>query len=197
MYAGPGPWDLHPVALGLALVRLSTTIHGRLVGPRITTRSAISLYGSDLAVDAMRPGRLLAAPDLERLLRTALAGRLAPAAVLRCGDRHYYLPTRPEIALLLRASQRDRRQHLLERYDCDDFAHAIKGEMTAHAHDTGELRHGLCVGLAWGRFDWTGPEYHAVNWVVTSDEALWLIEPQTDDIYPHPRATGDIDLIVV
>ncbi|WP_434425615.1 lectin MOA-related protein [Nannocystis pusilla] len=170
---------------------------GRLSGTRIAARPAISVDEAALAVRPGSPGRIATSQWLDRLIRTTLAGRLTEAALLRFGADSYYLPSRRELALILRESQADRKAHMLERYDCDDFAYAIKGEMTAHAYDTGELRYGLCVGLAWGRFDWLPTEAHAINWAITSDEAVWFIEPQTDDIYPFERCVGGIRLLLV
>lgn len=170
---------------------------GRLSGTRIAARSAISVDNADLAVEPGAPGRIATSEWLGRLIRTTLAAKLTPTALLRFGDNSYYLPSRRELALILRESQADRKQHMLERYDCDDFAYAVKGEMTAHAYDVGELRYGLCVGLAWGRFDWMTVAGQAVNWAITCDEAMWFIEPQTDDIFPCERCTGGLELLLV
>lgn len=173
------------------------TARGRLSGTRIAARSTISVDKVDLAAEMVCSGRVATSQWLDQLIRARLTDKFTHAAVLRFGDECYYLPSRRELALILRESQPERRRHMLERYDCDDFAYAIKGEMTAHAWETDDLRYGLCVGLAWGRFDWMPVAGHAVNWAVTSDEALWFIEPQTDDIYPHERCTGGIRLLIV
>ena len=130
-------------------------------------------------------------------VKSRLSGRFAADPGIRYGDGSYYLPTRAEIEAIMRASQSDRRMWLQERFDCDDFAYVLKGEISAHAYDTEEHRYGLCSGIVWGYFDWIVQPFHAVNWVLTSDTTLWLIEPQTDAIYPAERCTGGITRLLV
>lgn len=174
---------------------------GRLVGPRVRapkalTESLIAQAALDLppASDAARE---ITVDALDLLVTSVLAGKLSDSPGIRYGDDRYYLPTIAEITLIVQASQVDRKTYMQERFDCDDFSYVLKGEMSAHAYDTGDLRLGLCSGIVWGYFDWTGDDFHAVNWAVASDESIWLIEPQTDDIYPIERCTGGITLLLV
>ncbi len=149
-------------------------------------RSVADLPGTD---------RELTTGALDSLIGAAFAGRFDAYPAIRYGDSVFYLPTLAEVRRVLVASQLDRRTWLQDRFDCDDFAYVLKGEMSAHAYDTAERRLGLCFGMLWANFDWV-EGFHAVNWVVTSDESIWLIEPQTDDIYPHARCTGGIALLL-
>ncbi len=178
------------------------TAPGRLVGPRVPALASIEPQATTRSLRApysqQHPqGREIDTESLKILVQRALAGKLANDHEIHYGDTHFYLPTLAEVALILQASHLDRKKWMQERFDCDDFAYVLKGEMSAHAYDAPDLHLGLCSGIVWGCFDWTGDEFHAVNWAVTSDEVVWLIEPQTDDIYPIERCTGGISLLLV
>lgn len=163
------------------------TIRGRLIGPRIVKRHARM---------AAAAGKVADAKGVDQIVQAALAGKFSNDPGLRYGDASYYLPTLAEVRQILRASRLDRRTWLAERFDCDDFAYVLKGEMSAHAYDAGELRFGLCVGIVWANFKWVDG-YHAVNWFVASDQKLRLIEPQDDAIHGPSDCKGGIALLLV
>jgi hypothetical protein len=71
----------------------------------------------------------------------------------------------------------------------------LKGEMSIHAYDTGDIRYGLCVGMVWGNFAWV-EGYHAVNWFIASDGALRFIEPQNDSVSDVSQCQGAISLLI-
>lgn len=166
-------------------------VNGRLVGPRYEGHAVAG------PIPAGAPGKAIDADALwETLTETVFVGKFADERAIRLGDATYYAPRRAELERLLEASLLDRRQWLEERHDCDDFAYVLKGEASSHAYESPEVRYGLCVGIVWGHFDWVDG-YHAINWALTSDAGLLLIEPQTDAIYEPHRCTGQVGLLLV
>jgi hypothetical protein len=170
---------------------LGKKLTGQLVGPRMATAPA-----GRAAVPGASQGTVVSVNTVEGAVQQHLTGKFSSDSVIRYGDGTYYLPTVQEVEQILAASQSDRRTWLEERFDCDDFAYVLKGEMSVHAYDTGDISFGLSVGMVWGNFDWvTG--YHAVNWFVASDGVLRFIEPQSDTIYDASHCQGGISLLVV
>ncbi|MGD9729015.1 MAG: lectin MOA-related protein [Nitrospiraceae bacterium] len=168
-------------------------ITGKLVGRRI--QAAMHIEG-EITPSAMSQGIVAPVNSIHGIVSKALAGKFLDDSVMRYGDGAFYLPTISEIQLILQSSQLDRHKWISERFDCDDFSYALKGEMSIHAYETSDISYGLCVGMVWGDFDWvTG--YHAVNWFISTDNQLQFIEPQTDTIYAGSHCIGNISLFVV
>jgi hypothetical protein len=161
---------------------LGQRISGRLVGRRFGGRE----NGSTLR------GHIVAAPALEAMVLRQLDGRLVGAARLRLSEGIYLLPPLGELMRLLAASRRERTEWLEDRAECDDFAYALRSEAGAHGFAVGEMRVSLCLGLAWGGFDWIDGA-HAVNWFVADDGELRFVEPRHDDIYERDHCRGQIE----
>jgi hypothetical protein len=141
-------------------------------------------------------GAVATAARVQEIITTTLGSKITSDAVVRMGDVQYYLPTLNEVQQLLSESSLDRRKWLEERFDCDDFSYVLKGEFSIHAYDSGDISYGFSDGIIWGNFSWV-QGYHAVNLVVTNDQVLRLIEPQTDAIYEADQCQGSVGLIVV
>jgi len=170
----------------LAFVREAS---GRLVGRRFDS-------GRGPGDAPAAQGAVAKSTFVLQVAQQALAGKFSSDPGIRTGDGIYYLPTLDEVRQLLAESNGDRRQWLAERFDCDDFAYVLKGEASVHAYDAGDLRYGLALGMVWGNFDWVNG-YHAINWFVDNVGTLYLIEPQSDAVYPASRCLGDIGLLLV
>jgi len=54
----------------------------------------------------------------------------------------------------------------------------------------------ICFGIAWGSFAWQAAELHAVNWVLTSEQLFYWVEPQTSLFYALEQCRGDLTLVV-
>lgn len=180
---------------------LAKTISGRLTGKRISAQSPSP--NPEARAEALEPnappttqGHIAPSSSLEGLVRQKLAGKFFSDPGIRFGDGTFYLPTREEVEFILEKSQLDRRRWLAERFDCDDFAYVLKGEMSIHAYETNGFKFGLAVGMVWGDFDWV-PGFHAVNWFITPDLEILFIEPQTDQIYDAAHCRGNIRLLLV
>jgi len=141
-------------------------------------------------------GAVATAARVQEIITTTLGSKITSDAVVRMGDSQYYLPTLDEVQQLLTESSLDRRKWLEDRFDCDDFSYVLKGEFSIHAYDAGDINYGFSDGIIWGNFAWV-QGYHAVNLVVTKDQVLRLIEPQTDAIYEADQCQGSVGLIVV
>ncbi|WP_143467748.1 lectin MOA-related protein [Leptolyngbya ohadii] len=182
-------------------------MRGRLVGRRVAGVTDIAAAGQDSQTRSMTIApheaeaplaRGVAVPGyyVSEVVQRSLVGKLAADPGMRYGDAFYYLPTLEEVQFILKASELERRTWTEERFDCDDFAYVLKGEMSAHAYDIGPSRFGLCVGIVWGYFNWL-EGYHAVNWFIGVDKKLRFIEPQNDSIYSAEDCVGDIQLLLV
>ena len=173
-------------------------LKGKLIGRRIPlTPSGFQLDRIPGAsqVPGASQGVVVPVNSVKGIAKESLAGKFSDDPGIRYGDGMYYLPTLEEIQFILKESQLDRRKWLENRFDCDDFAYVLKGEMSVHTYDTSDIRYGLCVGMVWGNFDWiTG--YHAVNWFIDSNSVMRFIEPQSDSIYDVSNCQGDISLFV-
>lgn len=60
--------------------------------------------------------------------------------------------------------------------DCDDFQVILQGHVTEWDSD-------LCFGTLWVRKPTGG---HALNWMITTDKQLLLVEPQTNQVFKFP-----------
>ena len=147
----------------------------------------IGLGAEGLVVDKER---------VKTIIIESLSEKLESINNIKIGDNDYYLPTEPEYMTILTQSLIDRRTYLYQRFDCDDFAHVLKGEFSIHWYSAGESQHGICFGLMWGFFNWqVGP--HAINWVIDAEETMVLIEPQTDEVYPVSECESGVKLVLV
>lgn len=177
------------------MTRVGTPISGRLVGRRIDQIKAYNNRGIAQVEDSAL-GVVATSSSLDGVVRKKLAKKLLKDPGIRFGDGSFYLPTVEQVRAILKASEADRRTWMAERFDCDDFAYVLKGEMSVHAYAHGELRFALCVGMVWGNFDWVDG-YHAVNWFVANDGELQFVEPQDDTIYDASHCLGQISLLLV
>lgn len=175
------------------MANAGTQIRGRLTGRRIP-KSMIPA-GAE-ALPGAPKGTVVPTSSLDGLVRKILDGKFGPDPGIRFGDGSFYLPTQAEVEQILSASALDRRQWLAERFDCDDFAYVLKGEMSVHTYETADLKFGLCVGMVWGNFDWVDG-FHAVNWFIANDQVLRFIEPQSDTVYDTTHCLGQISLLLV
>jgi hypothetical protein len=111
------------------------------------------------------------------------------------GDAEYYLPTHAEVKTIIANSLKSRRVYAPNIYDCEDFAFVLKSHFCQAAYCRGgELGTAYCMGIVWGEGLWTGQkgEPHAMNWVITAEGYLWLIEPQTGEMRSmQPAAKAD------
>jgi len=111
-------------------------------------------------------------------LREILGAALGKAAVehLMAADTSYKLVDLRHFKEWLRKNPISSLSYTIRKFDCDDYAAALNGDVTKWDSD-------LCFGTIWVR----RPGGHALNWIITTDKEFLLVEPQTDIIFEMPE----------
>ncbi len=125
----------------------------------------------------------ISSADLRELVANQLGRKLARSFGFYIADAKYYCTPVDDAREIIRASKVDRKTWTEEKFDCDDFAHVLKGHFAEAAYKNGERRSAHCFGVVWGSL----PGPHAINWMVNADMKLRFVEPQNDRIF-FPRA---------
>lgn len=133
----------------------------------------------------------VAPPPLELTVRTSDEVRDILTQQLRCnhlhiGDSAYGSYSIEELRAFLASDNVNKLKYHKNRFDCDNFALVLAGrEAEYFANASGEV--GSTFGIVHGdirkdeKSDKTRP--HAVNVFIDDHGKVWLIEPQTDEIY--------------
>ena len=103
--------------------------------------------------------------------------------LLHLPDREFYCPSWQYTQRIIADNAVNTMRYTAERFDCDDFAWLLKSAFVEDAYRNGERRAAHCFGVAHGLF----PLPHAINWVITDDQRLRFIEPQTDKEIPRSQ----------
>ena len=88
-------------------------------------------------------------------------------------DRKYKLVSIGMLKMYLRFNQVNKIRYTSDEFDCDDFAMKL-------ATDVRWWFKGSTFGIVW-----TGS--HALNFFIDRDKKVWLVEPQTDEIFEVPE----------
>lgn len=108
-----------------------------------------------------------------------------PVASAHFVDAAYWLCSRQDFDVVVREDATERAAYLVDRFDCDDFAHGFRAAVSARYGVTG-------IAYVEGPLT-TGGVLHAFNLVVFSDGVVALFEPQADQ-YVEPLSGGLYDL---
>ena len=95
------------------------------------------------------------------------------------GDRFYNLPSKEDLTEILDKCPIDKRNFIVDGFDCDDFARTTKSWCTLHALGS------VAFGYAEVNF-YNSNEFlfaHAINIVPLVDERIVFVEPQKDSIW--------------
>ena len=101
-----------------------------------------------------------------------------PAANIRIADRDYSAPTRQEFDAWLLEDQVSTKAYHPEWYDCDDFARALRCKAFQIGQD---YKTTLTIAYCEG---YTPNGYHAYNLLIDNLDAIYIIEPQNDNVIP-------------
>ena len=121
--------------------------------------------------------------EMRTILKEAFS---LPSAKIFLSDGLYCCYSRTDLKKFLAANGVDKRKYHKQRYDCDDFSYSLIGAERAwfSKHNKEE---GSSFGIVWGdlrrRPGDTERRPHAMNFLVDHNGKVWLVEPQTDDIY--------------
>ncbi len=113
------------------------------------------------------------------------------------GDGSYYTPPKADVEAILKRTTAKKFGYIPLVFDCDDYAFVRKGEFAADNFRNKIRRLPYCFGIVWG-YELTGPgSHHAMNWVITDDMKLNLVEPQTDSIRAPVAGDKGIYMMIV
>jgi len=120
-------------------------------------------------------------------------------------DSEYWMPKRKDVEELLKASWVDKKKYIQSTWDCDNYALYLMAE--CHYLVAGLVWSELikkedalpwAFGECWGYFNVNWNEIvrkHAINIVLTEDDGILLIEPQTDEIWIPERKKDSIHYV--
>lgn len=126
--------------------------------------------------------KILAASTVRDRIREATSGMWSTSRGNYFGfnDSQYALPSNQEIVSIVSQCQIQHFGSRGEVFDCDDYAHWLKGSIALLNVTDRIFEAPIAFGVVWGLFDWmwNGQELHVVNWVLTEDKNLIWVEPQ-------------------
>jgi len=100
-------------------------------------------------------------------------------------DRYYYLCPKQDIEALLAEDPTDQETYVSEFHDCDDFSFRLMGQFHKKPYSA------LAFGIAWS-------QTHAYNaCIVTEDQKVWIIEPQTDQLLDPKQADPNYETQII
>lgn len=126
--------------------------------------------------------KILAASTVRDRIREATSGMWSTSRGNYFGfnDSQYALPDVQAFTHILTKCQIQHFGNRGEVFDCDDYAHWLKGSIALLNVTEGIFESPIAFGVVWGLFDWmqNGQELHVANWVLTEDNNLLWVEPQ-------------------
>lgn len=112
----------------------------------------------------------ITAAKLHGILKKKLTGLFKKAQILLV-DRKYQLVTKEELQKFLKLDITDKGEYIKEFHDCDDFSWTLLGSINS----------GPWAGIAFG---FAFSKVHAFNIFIGADLEIYVIEPQSDHIWP-------------
>jgi hypothetical protein len=111
-------------------------------------------------------------------------------------DDEYYLPTVEEVQQILCASVVSRLAAAGDRFDCDDFAFGVKGEVALCGYVKDELKTlSICFGVIMGVFEEDGNHtacFFVAHDPKTNEQAVHVIEPRLPWKHLRPEEMGTV-----
>jgi len=124
------------------------------------------------------------------------------SAYVASSDDYYWTPTRKEVETLIADAFISDYIYIKELMDCDDFAlilHAFvvqtRNQIVREGKIPLEEQYAWPFGEIWLTHFQGVATPHGMNFVVTSDEGLLLVEPQTDQIFV-PSSVSDRPFLI-
>jgi len=105
---------------------------------------------------------------------------------IHVSDGSYGCYPKSEVERFLEENGIDKMKYYKERFDCDNFALALAGresEWYAGCNVESGSAFGIVHGDIRKKESDTKSRPHAVNFFISDEGELWLIEPQTDELY--------------
>jgi hypothetical protein len=117
--------------------------------------------------------------DLEGWLLAKIRGRQPLEPDTYFGDDNYYLPSGAEVRTIWQSAKLAELEFKDQKFDCDDFAWAMKGHASRYAYLQDEWRLGIGIGFVTG-YLWR--PNHAANFFIQGQE-LCFLEPRYGTLY--------------
>jgi hypothetical protein len=99
-------------------------------------------------------------------------------------DESYTLKSKEDIELFLEKDDTDKMDYVSILFDCDDFAIRLLGSFKVPGWSN------TCLGILIIGYE-NEEDYHALNVFVDLKKDVYIIEPQTDVIYPAKKYLKD------
>lgn len=139
-------------------------------------------------------GQVVSCDVLKSVIMSNL--RMNSRADIHIGDRDYFAYSLEDLKGFLKRDVTDQHLYKPECFDCDDFSYVTLGREKEWFGTTATLesKHNKCgstFGVVWGDIRYTEDETesnpHSVNFFVDEKLELWLIEPQSDQMWKPTR----------
>jgi hypothetical protein len=117
--------------------------------------------------------------DINSTTITAILQSACAHAIVLLSDSVYSTCPVDELRRFLKDDDTNEYRYVSEYYDCDDFSYRLMGQI--HNVEWGALP----FGILWVK---TAQGNHAVNIFIDEDHIMWVIEPQTDEVYLMPSS---------
>jgi hypothetical protein len=122
--------------------------------------------------------------EISTIIKNSL--RIADRTRVNLNDGSYYAIPLMDIKKFLLVDATNWHIYKKELFDCDDFALVLLGrnrEWFSKANIQDASTFGVAIGDIRRYETDTTPRYHALNFIITDDKKLYLIEPQNDSVY--------------
>lgn len=118
------------------------------------------------------------------------AGLRVSRSAIKLADGNYFAYSLDELRSFLNNDIADKFKYKKSCFDCDDFALVVAGREREWYMECGKQA-GSTFGIVWGDVRRSEDDNiirpHAVNCFIDETKELWLIEPQTDEIFKPTR----------
>ena len=111
------------------------------------------------------------------LIKSVLKKEFGSSCIIYLSDEYYLKESKKALSEFLVKDDTDKYIYTKVITDCDDFSFRLMGNASF-----GDLE-GTAFGILWTK---TSTGNHAVNCYVDSDLIVWIIECQTDQVFPLP-----------
>ena len=145
--------------------------------------SCISSVGGHV-LPAPMSGVQLTNSEVYKIINSSL--KITDNTRIKLADRGYYAISLLDIKKFLLVDASDLHKYKPEIFDCDDFAVVLLGrnrEWFSKVNMEFSSTFGIVVGDIRRNETDTEPRYHAMNFIITNEKKLFLIEPQNDSVY--------------
>ena len=109
-------------------------------------------------------------------VNTILKAEFPDASILMT-DAKYKTTTKVEFIRFITYDISDKYNYVSDYYDCDDYSFSIYGNISNPEWGA------LTFGVIWTN---TPTGAHAVNCFIDNDREVWIVEPQTDEVFKLP-----------